>query len=122
MFRKIKNDKYIKEIFKRISEVEIEKEYWVNHGLHHTNNVIYIVENILEQLEYDNNFIEQSKIAALLHDIGNIYGRDNHAYNSFRLAKEYFIKNNIDTGNNNLILEAIKHHRNGISGNKLQVY
>ena len=119
MFDEIKDDKYVKGIFKKISEIEVKDVYWVDHGLCHANNVVHIVENILTHLKYNNNFIEQSKIAALLHDIGNIYGRDNHAYNSFTLAKEYFIRNNIDTGDNHLVLEAIRYHSNGISGNNI---
>jgi len=56
------------------------------HGQYHAKFVVDMVEHILSALSYDERTIELSKIAALLHDIGSIAGRWNHARKSAALA------------------------------------
>lgn len=80
------------------------------HDLTHINNVINTVETVLEELNYNNKIIEEAKISALLHDIGCIKGKEGHAERSYEMARQYFEENNINTGNNEMILEAIKLH------------
>ena len=59
------------------------------HGRYHTMFVVDTVEYILTSLSYDARTIELGKIAALLHDIGNITGRWKHASMSAALAAVY---------------------------------
>jgi len=54
----------------------------VCHGRKHAMFVVDAVEKILSSLAYDSRTVELGKIAALLHDIGNIAGRWNHAVKS----------------------------------------
>lgn len=110
IFDKIKNDTYIIELYNNISLLEQDGTLWHSHGLMHINNVINTVEVILKQLNFSNEIIENAKIAALLHDIGCIEGKEDHAERSYEMAQQYFKKNNIDTGSNELILDAIKLH------------
>jgi len=118
MYERIREDKYIEEIFDKLEiEEQNDNNFWAYHGEIHTMNVISVVENILVQLNYDSVFVEHAKIAALLHDMGVIYGKENHALNSYNMAKEYFGRNNIDTGNNEDILDAILNHSNGFGRN-----
>ena len=56
------------------------------HGRYHTMYVVDTVEYILLSLFYDARTIELGKIVALLHDIGTIAGRKNHAQKSAALA------------------------------------
>ena len=42
------------------------------HGRYHTMAVVDIAEHILKSLSYDSRTVELGKIAALLHDIGNL--------------------------------------------------
>ena len=59
------------------------------------NNVKNLAEKILKVLNYEQYIIEETKIAAILHDVGAIQGKENHAYRSWEYAKNYFIKNNL---------------------------
>ena len=56
------------------------------HGRYHTMFVVNTVAYILQSLFYDIRTIKLGKIAALLHDIGIIAGRKNHAQKSAALA------------------------------------
>ncbi|MCX8074624.1 MAG: HD domain-containing protein [Clostridia bacterium] len=110
MFERIKNDEYIKDIYNKITLLEKNGSMWHSHSFKHIDNVINTVESILKQLNYSDDLIEIAKIAAVLHDIGCINGKDEHAERSFEMAKMYFKDNGIITYDNNLILEAIKSH------------
>jgi len=110
MFEKIKQDPYIIKLYEQIELLEQDGELWHNHSSLHINNVIKTVEDVLIKLNYNQEIIEMAKIAALLHDIGCAYGKDNHAEKSYQLAKEYFENNDIKTSDNEMVLEAIKLH------------
>ncbi len=84
------------------------------HGRYHTMFVVDTVEYILKSLSCDSKTVELGKIAALLHDIGNIAGRWNHARKSAVLAAvfldglEDLLPNDKDT-----IVQAIDDHSDG---------
>ncbi|MDU4951188.1 MULTISPECIES: hypothetical protein [Clostridium] len=48
-----------------------------------------IIEVLLDKLGCDENFIEEAKIAAILHDIGAIEGKNNHYAYEFFLLRPY---------------------------------
>lgn len=109
MYETIKNDKYIIDIYNKLEERQV-KELWIDHSWNHINRVTNTVEYILNELNCNDEIIDCGKIAALLHDIGNIKGRDSHAEKSYEMTKEYFLGKDLDEKNKNSILEAIKHH------------
>ncbi len=114
-FEKIYNDKLIREIYDKINKRENENENaWAHHDFSHVKNVIKMTEQILLSLNYeDKTLIEEAKIAALLHDIGALEGKENHAERSYEFAKKYFEENNINLENKELILNAIRNHSSG---------
>lgn len=79
----------------------------------HVLNVVATTEKILTDLKYPKDFIEEAKVAALLHNIGTIDGKEGHANRSYLMVKEYFSKNNIHLKNEEMVLEAIKIHSDG---------
>ena len=101
-FEKIKNDKTIIEVYNKISEYEDLYKGWAYHNLDHVKNVAKLVESLHSELGYDDSFIEEAKIAALLHDTGAIEGKNNHSLRSYEFAKKYFEKNNIILKNKDL--------------------
>lgn len=113
MFEAILNDSYIIDLYKRIEIYEDLNSGWAYHNLNHVINVAKTVEEILKSLGYDNAFIDESKVAALLHDIGCIEGKENHEHRSYEMAKDYFESNNINLTDKDLVLDAIKLHRDG---------
>lgn len=112
-FNKIKNDEEIIQIYNKISESEDKNKGWAHHNLDHVNNVVELVEKLLKELKYNQNFIEEAKIAAILHDVGCIEGKEDHALRSYEYAKKYLKENNIKLENEKLVLDAIKNHSNG---------
>ena len=84
------------------------------HGRYHTMFVVDMTEHILTTLEYDPRTIELGKIAALLHDIGSVAGRWNHAQKSAALARVYFDGcDNLNSDEKDIVVQAIADHSNG---------
>ena len=118
-FNKIVNDKTIINIYNKISEFEDLDKGWAHHNLEHVLNVAQLVESLLNQLDYEESFIEEAKIAAILHDIGAIKGKKNHALRSYNFAKKYITDNNIILENKDLVLDAIKIHSDGFDSDNI---
>ena len=70
-------------------------------------------EKILRALKFDDEFICEAKIAAILHDTGALQGKENHAQRSFEYAKKYLDEHNIQLKHKDLVLDAIKNHGEG---------
>ena len=85
-FNKIKNDQTIIAIYKKIHEYEDNEGARAYHDFNHVNNVATYCEKILRSLKFDEDFIMEAKIAAILHDTGCTEGKDNHAYRSYEFA------------------------------------
>ena len=84
------------------------------HGRHHTMCVVDTVEYILKSLSYDSRTVELGKIAALLHDIGNIAGRWNHARKSAVLAGVFFDgSDHLLPEEKDTVVQAIEDHSDG---------
>lgn len=52
---------------------------FTEHSFNHVLRCVAVVEYILKELGYDEHTIELAKIAAYMHDIGNVINRDDHA-------------------------------------------
>lgn len=115
MFEQIKNDSYIQQCFIDADDPNSLDGLWVYHGIDHVNDVVDMVEKVLIQLNYYSEYIENAKIAALLHDMGYGGVKKDHEIRSYELAKKYIEKNNIKLKYKDEILDAIKHHREGFN-------
>lgn len=111
MFEKIKRDPYIAKCYSNADDPNSKDGFWVYHGLKHIDNVIEMVEKILIQLDYNEEYIENAKIAALLHDMGYGGVKKDHDIRSYEMAKKYFEDNSIELKYKDEILDAIKSHR-----------
>ena len=121
-FNKIVNDEKIRLLYNQIHEYEDANGGWCYHDFNHVKNVANCCEQLLREFNYDEDFIYEAKIAAILHDVGCSQGKDNHPYRSYEFAKKYFKENGIALKHENLILEAIKNHSEGFdSDNILQL-
>lgn len=113
MYDKVLNDKTIIDLYKEISNLEESFGIYCKHSLNHVKNVAHTVEHILKCLKCDQKIIEDAKIASILHDIGCIKGKQDHAKRSYEMAKLYIKANQVVLNNKQLALEAIKNHRDG---------
>ncbi len=119
IYNKILNDNSIKSLYKEIEMFEDKEKGWAYHNYEHVLNVAKIVEKTLLSIGCNQEFILKAKIACLLHDVGALQGKDNHAYRSYEYAKKYFKDNNIVFDGIEDVLEAIKIHSNGFDTNNL---
>ena len=86
------------------------------HGRYHTMFVVDTVEYILQSLSYDARTVELGKLAALLHDIGIIAGRKNHAQKSAALAVVFLDETaRVLPKEKDIIINAIYNHSEGES-------
>ena len=107
-YEDILNSDYFKETYSKIEK--IKKDYPVNHGFTHIQNVIKNALRIAEVFGLNNKEKELLLIACTLHDIGYIDSRDNHALNGAILAREYLKNNKFSNEDINVICDAIRNH------------
>ncbi len=119
MLKEIFDNDWIKEIYNKVDEFEKNNKAWAHHDYNHVIRVAEIARKLAEKLKYNNEIIEDIKIACILHDIGCINGKENHAYRSYIMAKEYLEHKKINLRNKDIILEAIKDHSNGFESNNI---
>ena len=120
VYKFIYNDKRIREIYKGIDEKEEANiDAWGHHNFDHVSNVKDIVEEILRKLKFDNEFIYEAKIAAIMHDVGAIQGKPGHAERSYIYTNNYFNENNIQLKHKDLVLDAIRNHSDGFDSNNM---
>jgi predicted metal-dependent HD superfamily phosphohydrolase len=119
MFDRIRNDSYIIDIYNKIESPENNDRFWTFHGLRHVNNVIETVENTLIQLGYDDEYIENAKIAALLHDLGMLEGKEDHDIRSYEKTKKYLEDTHINLKYKEEVLDAIRSHRDIVQSDNI---
>lgn len=112
-FEFVKTDKSIVDIYNQISKFEDEDKGWAHHDFNHVYNVSLLVEKLLKSLNYNEKFIDEAKVAAILHDTGSLEGKEGHAFRSYEFAKQYFKDNNLILDNEDLVLDAIRCHSDG---------
>lgn len=87
-YKDIKSNKAIAEYIKKADESLIAQGY-TEHSFAHVGKVAADVEYILTSLEFSAHDIELAKIAAYMHDIGNLINRTDHSQSgaimSFRI-------------------------------------
>jgi len=103
------------DIFKVLNAInEMWSDYYsCCHGKYHALFVADTVEYILSSLFYDLRTVELGKIAGLLHDIGCIVGRRNHARMSAAFATVHLDVSLFLPDERNIVVQAIEDHSAG---------
>ena len=76
-------------VISEYKKIDKQNKYPFNHGSQHIKNVCEIMGKLCKTLNVNNEETEALLIACVLHDIGQVDGRDNHGLK----AKDYIIKN-----------------------------
>lgn len=113
MLETILKDKEIKAIISNVNNVIIINNCGC-HGIGHITRVMNYVETILTGINCDEHTVELGKIAAYLHDIGAIMGKERHAERSAEYVNNYLTKLNMNEKDKELIVNAIKNHSKGL--------
>ena len=86
---------------------------YTEHGAVHVGKVANDVKNILASLEFSARDIELARIAALLHDVGNIVNRVDHAHSGALIAFELLNRMGMPADEIAKIVSAIGNHDEG---------
>ena len=112
MLETILKDEEVKTIINNVNNVIIVNNCGC-HGMGHITRVMNYVETILTGINCDEHTIELGKIAAYLHDIGAIMGKQGHAERSADFALMYLKKINMKNEDIHIIEHAIRNHSGG---------
>ena len=107
-YNDILNSDYFKNTYKKIEEMK--KDFPVNHGFIHIENVVENAKRLALTFNLNIKQKELLLIACLLHDIGYLEGREDHAGNGAILAEHYLKKNNFNREDIVIICNAIRNH------------
>ena len=110
--------KYIKQnpdimTYIRKADEALEAQGYTEHSFPHVEKVAYTSSFILETLGYDERTVELSKIASIMHDIGNIINRCEHAQSGAVMA--FRLLDNMDMPAEEIasVISAIGNHDEG---------
>ena len=95
-FDVIKNNQEINTYIK-MADNYLEGIGYTEHSFNHVLRCVKVVEYILTSLNYDEKIIELGKIAAYMHDIGNVINRENHAQSGALMAFRILDKLGMET-------------------------
>ncbi len=114
-FEQIRNDTkiraFIKEAYNSLREIG-----YTEHGFAHVGLVADRASYILKELGYSERDIELSKIAAFMHDIGNIVNRRDHAQSGAIIAFRLLDNMDMDASELAKVVCAIGNHDEGTGG------
>ena len=84
-YKDIKNDESIKIYIER-ADASLKALGYTEHSYAHVGTVAERASRLLLELGYDERLIELTKIAAYLHDIGNVVNRVDHSQSGAIIA------------------------------------
>lgn len=107
--------KYIKQnpdihTYIKNADAAVEAQGYTEHSFAHVEKAAATVEMILSALNYDERTVELGKIAAYLHDIGNVINRVDHAQSGAVMAFRLLDKLNMPAEEICAIISAIGNH------------
>lgn len=83
---------------------------YTEHSFAHVVRTATVTQNILTDLDYDSRTIELARIAAFMHDIGNVVNRIDHAQSGAVMAFRILDKMGMDPNEVAQVVSAIGNH------------
>lgn len=111
-YEDVRKNKEIKTYIKKADSSLLALGY-TEHSLAHIGLVAERAGKILESLNYDERTIELAKIAAYMHDIGNVINRVDHSQSGALIAFRLLDKMGMDSEEIATIISAIGNHDEG---------
>lgn len=108
----VKNDSAVKVYIQKAAD-NLKAMGYTEHGFAHVGIVSEMAGYILETLGYPSRKVELVKIAAYLHDIGNMVNRADHSQSGAIIAFRILDKMNMDPAEISDIVMAIGNHDEG---------
>ncbi len=111
-YKEIKQDTAIQTYITQ-ADASLQALGFTEHSFPHVTRVAETSAYILETLGYPNNTVELAKIAAYLHDIGNLVNRSEHSQSGAVMAFRILDKMNFTPQDIAVITTAIGNHDEG---------
>lgn len=111
-YKDIKNDESIKIYIER-ADASLKALGYTEHSYAHVGTVAERASRLLMELGYDERLIELTKIAAYLHDIGNVVNRVDHSQSGAIIAFRILDNLGMDASEIAEIVTAIGNHDEG---------
>ena len=93
----------------------IEAIGYTEHAFAHVGRVASVAEHILRTLGYSEHEVELAKIAAWLHDIGNLVNRKDHAQSGALMAQQILVRLGMPYADVAAVVAAIGHHDESVA-------
>ncbi len=111
-FEQIKKDEAIKTYIKA-ADASLSALGYTEHSFAHVCKVAEVTAELLSNLGYDERTVELGKIAAYIHDIGNLVNRIDHSQSGALMAFRILDKMGMPPEETALIVTAIGNHDEG---------
>lgn len=108
-YKYIRQNPDIMEYIKRADKT-LESLGYTEHSFAHVEKVAQTAGKILEELGYDERLCELARIAGMMHDIGNVVNRIDHAQSGAVMAFRLLDNMNMPAGEICSIISAIGNH------------
>ena len=112
-YEKIKNNEAIKAYIKAADE-SLSALGYTEHSFFHVTKVAECAAYILSSLGFDSHTVELAKIAAHLHDIGNLVNRVDHSQSGAVMAFRILDNLGMDAKDIATVVTAIGNHDEGV--------
>lgn len=111
-YRYIKQNPDIMEYIRRADKA-LEAQGYTEHSFAHVERAAQVASMILEGLGYDERTVELAKIAGIMHDIGNVINRIDHAQSGAVMAFRLLDNLSMPASEICSIISAIGNHDEG---------
>ncbi len=111
-FKDVKNDPSISEYIRK-ADMSLAALGFTEHSFAHVGRAVSICEYILSTLGFDQREIELAKIAAYMHDIGNLVNRVEHSQSGAIMAFRILDNMGMPADEISTIVTAIGNHDEG---------
>ena len=119
-YKDLRENNTVREYIRKADESLLALGY-TEHSFAHVGKVADTAAYILSTLNYSEHDIELARIAAWLHDIGNLVNRDGHAQSGALMAFRILDKMDLDASDIATVVTAIGNHdeSNGVAVNAI---
>ncbi len=111
-YKYIKQNPDIMEYIRRADKA-LEAQGYTEHSFAHVERVAHVSSMILETLGYDERIVELARIAGIMHDIGNVINRVDHAQSGAVMAFRLLDNLSMPAAEICSIISAIGNHDEG---------
>jgi len=108
-FADIKNSEEVRTYIKQ-ADVSLEALGYTEHSFAHVTKCAEVAGNLLSDLGYSEHEVDLAKIAAYMHDIGNVVNRTAHAQSGAVMAFRILDKMGMHPRDTATVITAIGHH------------